>query len=729
MKIKYVKNTNGPELGYWEESGVTILEQDGQYFKDLARTGELLPYEDWRLTPEERTADLLGRLNLEQMAGLMLHKMLRSPADREMIGGENYIHGFTGASSSGDLEKICESSNEIQAKMEAAAFGIPAFLTAEGINASDDSLSGGGYGRMGKSDLFSKWPVPLGLAATFDPKYVKGWGESVAREYRATGTTVALEPQIDIATEPRWMRFFQTFGEGTELATDMARAYIDGLQTSTGEQEIGGGWGYESVCATAKHFPGGATGEAGRDAHYNYGKYAVYPGGNYEEHLIPFQEGACKLDGPTGEVAYIMPYYTISTGLDTVDGENVGNGFSRFILQDLLRERVGFTGGILSDFGITPPPVNGSFLTGRCWGIEEYSEEAKRLKGLLAGMCVFEKDDDYKAMIGAAKIAAERYGEEAVLALMRERVQYLLLNAFRQGLFENPYLEPERSAKVLPEAGAVALGYEAQQKSVIMLKNAGGALPIRERKTVYIPKRVREASEAGVDLRFAGAKEETAQVGAFYPVDLETVRKYYDVTEDPAQADFAIVFIESPDSGGGWSKEDKAAGGNGYLPISLQYRPYTATEARAVSLAGGDLFENFTNRSYKDKSVTTHNESDLDVILETRALMGDKPVIVSLLFSRPCVVGEFEPASDALLAHCGIQTAAVLDIISGRVEPSGLLPAQFPRDMATVERQYEDVPFDMECHVDSEGNTYDYAFGLNWSGVIHDWRTEKYGRK
>ena len=75
------------------------------------------------------------------------------------------------------------------------------------------------------------------------------------------------------------------------------------------------------------------------------------------------------------------------------------------------------------------------------------------------------------------------------------------------------------------------------------------------------------------------------------------------------------------------------------------------------------------------------------------------------------------------------QKQAFMEIIVGNSEPQGLLPMQMPKDMRTVEEQKEDVPFDMECYKDADGNIYDYAYGLNWSGVIKDWRTEKYAPK
>ena len=198
------------------------------------------------------------------------------------------------------------------------------------------------------------------------------------------------------------------------------------------------------------------------------------------------------------------------------------------------------------------------------------------------------------------------------------------------------------------------------------------------------------------------------------------------MVDTPEEADFALCCISYANGGQGYSDEDRENGGNGYLPISLQYRPYTADTAREVSLAGGDPLEDFTNRSYKGKTVTTSNESDLDMVLNARAAMGDKPVITVIRMSKPCVVKEFEPATDAIIMHAGLEARAVLEILCGSAEPSGLLPMQIPANMETVEAQCEDKELDMECHVDVSGNTYDFGFGMNWSGVISDERVHKY---
>jgi beta-glucosidase len=251
-----------------------------------------------------------------------------------------------------------------------------------------------------------------------------------------------------------------------------------------------------------------------------------------------------------------------------------------------------------------------------------------------------------------------------------------------------------------------------------MVKNASNALPAAEGAKVYVPLR----NIPGV-YSMTGRQKKAPYVG--YSVDTAEVAKRYVIVDTPAEADFALVAISEPEGGIGYSKKDVENGGNGYLPISLQYSPYTADYAREVSIAGGDPAEKFTNRSYKGKTLCVENSTDLDLVRETKAAMGDKPVIVLLSTTRP-VVMEFEPWADAILVAFGVRSAAYLDIVSGAFEPYGLLPMQFPIDMRTVEEQFEDTPHDMTPYLDACGNRYDFAFGMNWNGVIEDSRTEKY---
>ncbi len=211
---------------------------------------------------------------------------------------------------------------------------------------------------------------------------------------------------------------------------------------------------------------------------------------------------------------------------------------------------------------------------------------------------------------------------------------------------------------------------------------------------------------------------------------MELVKKYFNVSDDPAVADFALVFVKSPMGGVGYEKDDREKGGSGYVPISLQYSPYTAVNAREKSIAAGDplVDPSITDRTYKGKSFTALNHAELKSILDTRIAMADKPVIVSVEASGPMIFSEFESKVDGILLGFGVQDQAILDILTG-VEPSGLLPVQMPADMKTVEEQFEDTPHDMNCHVDAQGNKYDFGFGLNWKGKISDKRTEKYKKR
>jgi beta-glucosidase len=210
-------------------------------------------------------------------------------------------------------------------------------------------------------------------------------------------------------------------------------------------------------------------------------------------------------------------------------------------------------------------------------------------------------------------------------------------------------------------------------------------------------------------------------------VNAGLLSKYFKSTDDPSKADCAIVFVSSPSGGAGYDSDDVTKGGSGYVPITLQYGEYTANYAREHSIAAGDPSEpNVHDRTYKGKTITAANYNDLKTIRETKAAMKGKPVIVVINLSKPAIPVEFEKDANAIVADFGVQNQAILDVLTGAFEPSGLLPFQMPANMKTVELQDEDIPHDMIPYTDSEGHTYDFGFGMNWKGVINDARTAKY---
>jgi beta-glucosidase len=742
-----ITNSNGKTLGYSPASAVKILTVDGLAFKDLNKNGTLDKYEDWRLPVDERAKDLASKMSVEQIAGLMLYSGHQSiPARARGFGGGTYDSkplAESGAVSS-DLsdqqktfltndnlrhvlitqvespEVAARWNNNAQALVEGLGLGVPVNTSSDprnGVDASTEYNAGAG----GK---ISMWPQSLGMAATFDPALIQKFGSIAAKEYRALGISTALSPQIDLGTEPRWTRINGTFGEDPYLSADMARAYVDGFQTSTGSAEIKDGWGYQSVNAMVKHWPSGGPEEAGRDGHYAYGKFAVYPGNNFSTQLIPFLKGAFNLSGKTKTAAAVMPYYTISYNQDTKNNENVGNGFSKYIITDLLRQKYGYDGVVCTDWGITADEgKTPDIFAGKSWGVESQTIAQRHYKVIMAGVDQFGGNNITAPVLEAYQIGVKEHGEPFMRKRMEESAVRLLRNILRTGLFENPYLDPQVSKSVVGNSEYMKAGYEAQIKSVVMLKNKGKILPLAKTKTIYIPKRIVPATK---DF-FNNVTPERTE----YPVNLDIAKKYFNLTEDPAKADLAIVVVKSPEGITGYSKEDRDKGGNGYVPISLQYGPYTATAAREKSIAAGDpvIDPTITNRSYKGKEITASNVTDLKSILETKAAMNGKPVIVVVQGNKPMVFAEFEPQVNGILLGFGVMDQAVFDILSGKAEPSGLLPVQMPADMETVERQLEDVPHDMKVHVDTEGSAYDFGFGLNWKGVVNDKRTTTYKKK
>ena len=434
---------------------------------------------------------------------------------------------------------------------------------------------------------------------------------------------------------------------------------------------------------------------------------------------MPFTQGALQLDGPTGSAVAIMPYYTISYGIDP-SGENVANGFSRYIITDLLREKYGFNGVVCTDWVITADNPRVETMNGKPWGVEHLTVEERHFQAIYAGCDQFGGNNDKQPILAAYHIWCERFGEASAEQRFRASAERLLLNFFRVGVFENPYVDPVHTAQVVGCEEFVAEGYDAQLKSIVMLKNHEQVLPISKGAKVYFPKRYYPASIA-----FFG-RNQPAIPHYDWQIDTAVVNQYYQFTEDPNEADFALLYIYTPEGNWGYSEKDVQQGGTGYVPISLQYEDYTATQSRSVSIAGGDSKESFTNRSYLGKSDYSYNRQDMLQVIETKKLMGDKPVIVLLQAARPFVPAEIEPYTDGLLLGFGIKDEAYLDILCGNAEPYGLLPMQLPKDMQTVELQLEDVARDMECYTDADGHTYDFAFGLNWSGVIRDARVQRY---
>ncbi len=737
-----VENEGGKTLGYCPASGVTILEKDGFAFKDLSKTGELLPYEDWRLPAEVRADDLAERLSVEEIAGLMCYSAHQIDVKKELNADQKkfldeHVRSVLNACGLGTVnnEDQVAWANEMQKYAESKPFGIPCYIASDPRNG------------QGVSD----WPGNLSLAATFDPELAKEAAKCQSAELRDLGVACFLAPQVDIASDPRWFRTSGTFGEDPALSRDMVRAFCDGLQSTYGADGSDLGWGKDSVTAMVKHWTGEGASEGGREAHLEGGKYAVYPGGNFEALMIPFTDGAFALEGKTGTAAAVMSSYSIAWSEDGSLGDLVGSSFSEYKIKQLLRQHCGFSGPVCTDWMVlNEGKAEGKRSCG--WGsyIERLDvDPAERaFLAILAGVDQMGGCSNPSVLVKAYEIGCQRIEKAAMDEIFAVSARRLLLGYFLTGMFENPYLDEAACLADLGSADKCAAALEAQVKAIVMLKNEKGVIaPAAKRKKVYVPA-LYEAAYQQFNHHHGMSKFE-AKAG--YPISLETCEEYFDVVTDVIEGskvirpsdevlktcDLFLITAKEPDN---VYPQDTRTQDGSFLPLSRQYRPYTADgpHVRKVSLAG-DLLPDGSreNRSYFGKTSLPTNEAQLDQILELggKARELGVPSVLCIFTGRALCFHEFEPAVDAILMTFSTPTLyggsdsssiALARIVAGRDEPGGLLPLQMPRDMDDVEAQLEDVPRDMECYTDCAGHKYDFAFGMNWAGVISDERVRKY---
>ncbi len=462
--------------------------KDGTAYRDLNSNGVLDPYEDPRLPVEARVEDLLSRMTLEEKAGLMFHTFvafhipdsaafaetdLRSSRASEMVTTRMMNHfNFPQIS---EPRLAAQWQNKMQALAEDTRLGVPVTFSTDPLHGFSDNPAA----NLAMS-AFSRWPEPPGLVATGDPALVQQFGDIARREYRAMGIHVALHPMADIATEPRWGRTNGTFGEDAELASRMTAAYIRGFQGET--------LGPDSVACMTKHFPGGGPQMDGEDAHFAYGREQVYPGDNFEYHLIPFEAAFAA------GTAQIMPYYGMPVGTEL---EEVGFGFNKGVITGLLRERYGFDGMVCTDWALlTDHDLAGWVMVARAWGVEHLSVIERAAKALDAGVDQFGGDDCPEVIVELARngeVSEERI-DESVRRLLRDK--------YRLGLFDNPYVDSERAESVVGRPEFREAGEATQRRSIVLLKNGAlsgrATLPLRGRPKIYIENIAQDvASEYG----------------------------------------------------------------------------------------------------------------------------------------------------------------------------------------------------------------------------------------
>ena len=442
---------------------VQILTIDKQDFRDLNKNNILDIYEDHRLDAQTRTNDLLSKMSIEEKVGQMFHPPFILKPDLLMFLYEVAIRGnkltethivednITHFNLYGNPSpfELGSEINHLQKIASRTRLGIPITISSDPIH---EVPKGGGIASF-SVDGFSKWPSQLGFAATQDSGLVKKFAEIVRDEYLAVGIRTALHPMSDLATDPRWARNFGTFGSNANLSSDMTLAYMDGFQ--------GKNINNDSVLTMVKHFPGGGPQEDGLDAHLFSGRNQIYPGNNFNYHLIPFKK-AIK-----NNLKVIMPYYGVPVGQTN---EEVAMAFNDYIISDLLRNDLGYDGVICSDWGI---------ITGRHWGVGDLSIEERYKKSLQAGIDQYGGENNPSYILNL--VENNNVSEQRI----NESVRKILVNKFELGLFDNPYVDEDMIHKRVNTIENIKAGIEAQRRSIVLLEN-DGVLPLKQETKIFV---------------------------------------------------------------------------------------------------------------------------------------------------------------------------------------------------------------------------------------------------
>ena len=363
-----------------QRSGL-IKTENGFTFRDLNKNGKLDVYEDPRQPIESRVDDLLAQMTLEEKAG-MLFINGAAVNDDGSIEDKPDTPGFARAAVTQITNQMMNHfnlwqipgaqavaiwHNHLQRFAEQTRLGIPVTIASDPRNHFTHNVFS-----MIATD-FSQWCETLGFAAIGDAELVRQFADIVRREYLAVGIRVALHPQIDLATEPRWPRISGTFGEDAQLTALLTKAYIEGFQGAT--------LGSHSVACMTKHFPGGGPQNEGLDPHFEFQKGQIYPGKNFDYHLIPFEAAFAA------QTAAIMPYYGVP--MDQTN-ENVAMSFNKAIITGLLREKYQYDGVVCTDWGlITDAQMPDTIWPARAWGVEHLSAVERVGKAIEAGVDQF----------------------------------------------------------------------------------------------------------------------------------------------------------------------------------------------------------------------------------------------------------------------------------------------------------------------------------------------------
>jgi beta-glucosidase len=739
-----------PELGVRTKKIITV---NGERFKDLNANGRLDPYEDWRMPAQKRAADLLARMTLAEKAGMMLIATNNPDCDggisargRDLIDTQKMtrfilrakVNGaapdcsvkLTGFALRGGYAQtplqMAGYTNAVQERLESGRLGIPGLFKD---NARNHVEANPLFGITVGAGTFTEFPKEAGLAAAAlgagapptpdgnipanlkgDMRIIHQFTGVMGQEWRAIGLRGMYGYMADLTTEPRWARAHETFTEDADLMTDIIGELVSGLQgpvrkdgTSLSPSS--------SVALTIKHFPGGGPQEMGWDPHYTFGKNQLYTdtSGKYGfgYHLKPFK-AAIK-----GGVSSIMPYYGVPIGV-TYQGikyDEFGMAFSKQIVTDLLRGKLGFKGYVNSDSGV---------IESRGWGLESYRTNPATGKPYTPAdrtAIAIKSGTDVLSEFSVNKTITDLVAQ----GLLDERthlnpaVTRLLAEQFQLGLFENPYVDAEAAGATIGKPENRALGLDVQRKSVVLLQNRNNLLPLKPGAKVYsMGFRAEDVVAQGFRISDKAAGTDAVLIKVM--ISNAGARAYK--SGDPATGGTPVASeqgLKDPRTGklqSTWGAQDPCV----YAP-GKEVSPDSPDGCMDSGLIFGGAFPSESSLLALSDIAKAQSWTMTPSLADIQAAMreaGDPgKVVISIYFRNPYVLDDASGVKQAgaLIATFGVSDGAQLDIMSGRAKPQGRLPFALPSTAAAVREQHPDAPGYGDT---KDGALFKFGYGLGY---------------
>jgi beta-glucosidase len=639
------------------------------------------PYRDPTWSIDERVDDLIGRMTVEekvaQMLGIWRQKddalvdaagrFDQAKAEARFTDG----HGLgqvgrpSDAGGGRTARENAELTNAIQRFfVERSRLAIPVIFHEECL-----------HGQAAPEG--TSFPQPIGLAATFDPDLVERLYAMTAAEARARGTHQALTPVVDVARDPRWGRVEETFGEDPYLVGRMGVAAVRGFQGDATFRDK------KHVIATMKHFAAHGQPESG----INCAPANVSMRVMREVFLPPFQQAIQE-----GGALSVMPSY------NEVDG--VPSHANRWLIQDVLRGEWGFLGFTVSDYFAIRELCERPELYGH--HLARDRKEAAALAAMTGVDIELPDPDCYPFLV---ELVREGTIEES---LLDERVRPMLRAKFQLGLFDDPYVDPDAAERIVREPSHRELALEAARRTITLLKNEDGLLPIE-------PKRIRT-------IAVIGPNADREMLGGYSgrPLHASTVLQGI---RDRVPAGVEVVHHEGCriTIGGSWADDEVVPSDPDEDRRMIAEAAKVAGRADVIVLAIGDN-EQTSREAWMRNHLGDRTSLDLvgrqDELVDALAATG-KPIVALLFSGRPASVRNLVEKAGAILElwYLGQESGrAIADVLFGDVNPGGKLPITIPRSVGHVPAYYNHKPSARRGYLfDSVVPLFPFGFGLSYT--------------